>query len=61
MNIVNVVSRLLIINSREEIILAKFNDTLLDVLRNRLELTGTKDGSSLGEGGWEAVYKWMRG
>ncbi len=41
----------LFVNGREEVVLAKPNDTLLDILRNQLGLTGIKDGSSLGEGG----------
>lgn len=43
------------INRKKYEVLVKPNMTLLDVLRDVLHLTGTKDGSSLGEGGWDTV------
>ncbi len=43
------------INGSEKVLVVKPNDTLLDVLREQLGLTGTKDGSSLGESGWDSI------
>jgi len=43
------------VNGKEEVVVVKPNDTLLDVLRNKLGLIGTKDGSSFSEGGWDTV------